>query len=77
VGDAVARLGNADATARAHAVRHATVGAFHAGCLAAVALTLVALAATLLIRDEDAAATMARPTVKVPAKLAEAPTGAD
>ncbi len=61
VADALARLGEVDAGTRVQAVQDATVAAFHDGYLAAVGFALIALAASFLIHDEDAAASMVQP----------------
>ncbi|MGI8475779.1 MAG: MDR family MFS transporter [Thermomicrobiales bacterium] len=66
VNNAVANLGSSagDATTRAGAVQSATLNAFHDGFATAASLSLIALVASFLIRDEDAAASMAVVTDK-------------
>jgi EmrB/QacA subfamily drug resistance transporter len=60
VSAALAQLGaNADAAARNLAIQQATVDAFHDAFLAATIFGLIAFAASFLIHDEDAAASMA------------------
>jgi hypothetical protein len=52
------RVAAADAATQLHAVREAMVKAFHDGYFAAALFVVIALAASFLIHDQDAAASM-------------------
>jgi EmrB/QacA subfamily drug resistance transporter len=58
VGDTLASFGTADAATQAGAVQEAIVRAFHDSYFVAAIFCLIALGATFLIHDEDAAASM-------------------
>lgn len=58
VSDALTKLQSTDPAAQASAVQDALVKAFHDGFIAAAVLAAIALVATFLVHDEDAAASM-------------------
>jgi EmrB/QacA subfamily drug resistance transporter len=62
VSDAIGKLTTNDPAAIANATRHAGLGAFHDGYIAAMIISVIAFFATFLIHDEDAAAAMAPKT---------------